>query len=61
MSIADWIKRLRGAPSSTDEAAEIEEYGARDHRDPPLQAEYPGPRDAANDLGEFRAPRDPNP
>jgi hypothetical protein len=61
MSLGDWIRKLRGAPSSTDEAAEVEEYGARDHDDPPTLPEYPGPRDAANDLGEFEAPRDINP
>jgi hypothetical protein len=66
--LVDWFRRTFSGISPDDEAAEREEYGVPDRGDDALRREFEGPfatsegAEAAEDeLGEFKAPPDPNP
>jgi hypothetical protein len=66
MSLAERIKRIFGAGSGDDAAAEREEYALPDPGEAGLRSGVPGQvadgaRAVAHELDEFKAPRDPNP
>jgi hypothetical protein len=66
MSLAERIKRIFSAGSGDDDAAEHEEYHLPDDGESGLRSGVPGPvadsaRAVADELDEFKAPRDPNP
>jgi hypothetical protein len=66
MSLTGRIKRIFRAGSADDAVAEREEYALPDAGEAGLRSGVPGPvadgaRAVADELGEFKAPLDPNP
>ena len=68
MSLGSWLRRVFSSATPDDEAAEREDYGARDRGEAELErdrfsgnfASTAGAQEAADELDELKAPREPD-